>query len=347
LLGGKPVWRWSYEVFNRHAGVDDVLLVGGPGNIADLRSAGRAILGGDDRRASSRLAVDACADSDIVLLHDAARPFVTSGLISRVIRGVEERGAATPAIPVTDTIKEVRDEGIFTLDRSRLFAVQTPQGARRDLLIRAHAIESGAVTDDMSLLEQIGVHPALVDGDPRNIKITSPEDLERAEAHLMGGETRTGLGYDVHAYSSDPSRALFLGGVHFEGHRGLEGHSDADVLLHAVTDSLLGACALGDIGQHFPNSDPRWRGEPSVTFLAYAARLIAERGWRVVNIDATVIAESPKIMSRVLEIRSAIASAIACEVERISVKATTNEKLGTIGRGEGIAAFATATVRST
>jgi 2-C-methyl-D-erythritol 4-phosphate cytidylyltransferase/2-C-methyl-D-erythritol 2,4-cyclodiphosphate synthase len=189
------------------------------------------------------------------------------------------------------------------------------------------------------------VQPVLVPGEPGNFKITTPEDFLRAQGALGMSETRSGFGYDIHPFSEDAERALWLGGVHFPGHPGLEGHSDADVLLHAVTDSLLGAAALGDIGQHFPNTDPQWRGKASSHFLRHAATLLQAEGWSVVNIDATVVAESPKVMKRASEIRMAIADAVGCDAARVSVKATTNERLGSIGRSEGIAAFATATIR--
>jgi 2-C-methyl-D-erythritol 4-phosphate cytidylyltransferase/2-C-methyl-D-erythritol 2,4-cyclodiphosphate synthase len=198
----------------------------------------------------------------------------------------------------------------------------------------------------MALVEALGVHPEIVQGEPNNFKITTPEDLARARAIASPAEVRVGIGYDIHPFSDDPSRKLFLGGVHFPDHRALDGHSDADVVLHAATDALLGAAGLGDIGQHFPNTDPRWRGAPSLTFLHHAGVLLAEAGWRIVNLDLTAIAESPKIMKKAPEIRSAIAQCLGIEDSRVSIKATTNERLGSIGRGEGIAAFATASIAS-
>ncbi len=345
LLLGRPIWRWSFDMLRSHPSVDRVVLVGNYSNIGQLRAVGEAVLGGTTRQQSSKIALEAAGDANILLLHDAARPFASSELTARVIEAAREHGAAAAAVPVTDTIKRLVDGSVTTLDRTELFAMQTPQAASTDLLRRAHAVAATEHTDDMALLEAIGVHPRLVQGEPENFKITNPQDLFRAQALLGGGETRTGLGYDIHPFSKEAGRALFLGGVHFPEHVGLEGHSDADVLLHAVTDALLGAAGLGDIGQHFPNTDPRWRGEPSLTFLLHSARLLSERGWRIVNVDISVVAEAPKIMKRADEIRAAISQALALDAERVSVKATTNERLGAIGREEGIAAFAVATIR--
>ena len=337
---GKPVWRWSYDTYAGHPAIDRVLLVGSEANLAELSAAGEAILGGATRQASARAALDAAGDAEILVLHDGARPFVSPSLIERVVEAARRDGAAAAALPVTDTIKEVGPEGVRTLDRSRLWAMQTPQAAQTALLRKAHLAATGDATDDMALLEAIGVTPTLVPGDPQNMKITVPADL----AHLPG-ETRTGMGYDVHAFSTDPARVLMLGGVAFPGHPALEGHSDADALLHAATDALLGAAALGDIGVHFPPSDEQWRGRASLHFLGHAASLLAAEGWSVVNLDMTVIAESPKVMRRALEIRTTVADALGIEPGRVSLKATTNERMGFVGRGEGIAALALATIR--
>ncbi|MEZ0325174.1 MAG: 2-C-methyl-D-erythritol 4-phosphate cytidylyltransferase [Fimbriimonas sp.] len=345
LLQGRPIWDWSYRTYLRTPGIDRVILVGSKGNFEELSEAGEAILGGSTRQQSSRIALEAADGAEIVLMHDAARPFVTSDLIGRVLDEIWMHGAAAAAVPVTDTIKRVSEEHVETLDRRELWAMQTPQGARTELLREAFQRVKAEKTDEMALLEAIGVNPRLVQGDPNNFKITTPEDLARATAFAGAGEVRTGIGYDIHAFSTEPERMLMLGGVLFEGARGLEGHSDADVLLHAVTDAILGAAALGDIGQHFPNTDAEWRGAPSLKFLEHAARLIRDGGWQVVNVDATLICEQPKVMPRSGEIRQSIASALGLEVERVSIKATTNEGLGSLGRGEGISAFSIATLR--
>lgn len=343
-LGDKPLWRWSYDTFSSHPAIDRVMMVGSESNLSQLREAGESILGGRSRQESSFRATMACNADDILLVHDAARPFVSTDVIDRVLAAVIEHGAAAACQAVTDTIKLVEPRAVVTLDRSKLRAMQTPQGARCDLLRRGHEAADHEFTDEMAMLEAIGIVPALVAGSERNFKITSPEDLVRATIVGTMGENRTGIGYDIHPFSGDPSRTLWLGGVAFPEHPALDGHSDADVLLHAITDALLGAAGLGDIGAHFPNTDPRWAGEPSTTFLAAARDLLSASSWTIVNVDATVIAESPKIMPRVGEIRAVVAGALALSAERVSVKATTNEKLGSLGRGEGISAFAVATI---
>lgn len=350
LLRGKPLWLHSFETFASHPGVDAVGLIGHPGNIEELRSLapGAAFIeiGGATRTESSRRAVEAC-ECDRILIHDAARPMVDAGVISRVLDALLHGATAVaPAIPVTDTIRRVHTGGTETPDRSELFAMQTPQGAVHSVIKKAYSESKGEFTDEMALLECVGIQPTLVAGEPRNFKVTTPDDFARANAIFGMPETRTGLGYDIHAVSTDSARRMMLGGVEFEG-PGLEGHSDADVVLHAVTDALLGAVGLGDIGQHFPNTDARWKGAPSVHFLQHAAGLLAEHGWQVLHVDISVIAEFPKVMARAGEMREIIGSSLGIGAGRISVKATTNERLGAIGRSEGIAAFAIATVRQT
>jgi 2-C-methyl-D-erythritol 4-phosphate cytidylyltransferase/2-C-methyl-D-erythritol 2,4-cyclodiphosphate synthase len=343
-LGAKRVWEWSYQAFATHPAIENVFVVAHESKLEAFRSLGvTTIEGGATRQDSSRNATEFADGADILLIHDAARPFVSHTLIDRVLGGIQEATAAAPALPVSDTVKEMREGRIRTLDRSHLWAMQTPQGAYRDVLLKAHERSTALMTDEMALVEALGVHPMLVQGESNNFKITTPEDLDRARA-LVGRESRTGMGYDVHAFSDNPDRKLMLGGVEFPGHPGLEGHSDADVLLHAVTDALLGAAGLGDIGQHFPNTEARWKGEASGTFLRAASEMLKESGWSVVNVDATMIAESPKVMPRQDSIRARIAELIGVTPDRIGIKATTNERLGSIGRGEGIAAFAVATI---
>ncbi len=337
---GKPIWRWSYDAYASHPSIDRVLLVGNPSNVEELSLFGEAVLGGATRTDSARAALEAAGEASLLVLHDGARPFVTANLISRVVEAAERDGAAAAAIRVTDTIKASHEGRLTTLDRSRLWAMQTPQAVRTSLLRRAYQGAPGEATDDVALLEAIGVYATLVEGDPQNMKITTPDDLLR-----LPSETRTGMGYDVHSFSEDPSRVLMLGGVAFPDHRALEGHSDADALLHAATDALLGAAALGDIGVHFPPSEERWRGMASLHFLGHAATLLREEGWAVVNLDMTVIAESPKVMKRSQDVRETVAGALGIEASRVSLKATTNERMGFVGRGEGIAALAIATIR--
>jgi len=349
LLAGKPVWRWSLDTFLNHPEIDAVILVTSADKIEELvallPARVRVICGGNTRQESSLQAVLAAEGAEIILIHDAARPFVSNRIISDTIKGIQTSGAAAAALPVVDTIKEKSDEGIRTLDRSRLVAMQTPQGARRTLLLQANELSSPGATDEMALLEAIGISPTIVDGEPNNFKITTPEDLIRARSIVGAGETRTGIGYDIHPISPDPSRKLFLGGLHFPDHPALDGHSDADVLLHAACDALLGAASLGDIGQHFKNTDPQWKDCSSLVFVEQVGKLVRHAGWTIINLDMTLISESPKIMKKADEIRSVISIALAIEASRINVKATTNERLGSIGRSEGMAAFAVATVR--
>jgi 2-C-methyl-D-erythritol 4-phosphate cytidylyltransferase / 2-C-methyl-D-erythritol 2,4-cyclodiphosphate synthase len=341
-LRGKPVWRYSFETFLAHPEVDGVGIVGD----IECPDASFVVPGGESRTESSRRGLEAVpSDAEIVLIHDAARPFVPADLISRVIDGVRQAKASTPGIPSADTIKRIHPGGLETLPRDELVATQTPQGALRELLVSLYRVNNQEFTDDMAMLEANGMKPQLVAGDPRNFKITTPEDLARAAALLGPPEIRTGLGYDIHRFSTDPDRELWLGGVKFEKIAGLEGHSDADAVLHAVVDSLLGAASLGDIGALFPNTDPRWKDAPSIQFVRYAAEQLEQRGWDVVNIDICVIAEMPKVMPRAADIRKTISEAIGCDMDRVSIKATTNEELGALGRREGIAAYATATIR--
>lgn len=350
-VGGVPVWRRSFEVFLSHPLVSGVGIVGSPTNIAAMRAGAPEALfviqGGENRQESSLFGVAAVpAQFDIVLIHDAARPFVNHETITSVVRAIETRGAAAAAVSSVDTLRQKHLNGWQLVDRTAVVGMQTPQGALRELLLTAHQTAAQVYTDEMELIAALG-HPfEVVAGDPRAFKITTPEDLERARGMLGGVEIRTGLGYDIHSFSTDPERPMFLGGVRFEG-PGLDGHSDADVIIHAVVDALLGAAALGDIGQHFPNTDPRWKGEPSSTFLHHAASLLKEGGWEVVNVDISVLAEHPKVMPKALEIREELARQIGLTSDRVSLKATTNERLGAIGRGEGIAAFAVATIKRT
>lgn len=344
LIDGLPVWRKSLEAFLTHDQVDAVVLVAPVGRTQEFSSQVppevAVVKGGSSRRESSARGLASVRGDGIVLIHDAARPYVSHELISRVIEAANEFAAVVPGLSVTDTIKQAEQSRWQTLDRSGLMAVQTPQASRANLLRRAHSECADDATDDMSMLEAIGVVPHIVDGDPANRKITYPEDVVPSGI----SETRVGFGYDIHAFSTDPDRPLWLGGIEFDDRPGLDGHSDADVLIHAVVDALLGAAALGDIGQHYPNSDPRWKNAPSGRFLSDARGLLSEAGWHIINVDLCVIAERPKIMARSQEIRARLADLMQVDVEKVSVKATTNERLGALGRGEGIAAMATCSI---
>ncbi len=341
-----PLWASSYSVLSRCPGVEGVGLVVAAGREAEFSALAAGALfvvpGGASRQESVARGLAAVPEGfDAVLIHDAARPFLTPDVVDRVLAGVRRSGAAYPAVPVTDTVRQVGSNGVATLDRSTLLAVQTPQGARLELLREAHELATGESTDDIALIEAIG-HPAeAVEGDPANVKVTDPADLSR----ILGAvETRTGLGYDIHAFSADPDRPMWLGGVEFDDRPGLDGHSDADALLHAVVDALLGAAGLGDIGVHFPNSDERWRGRESGHFVREAGRMVGEAGWEIVHVDASVMAERPRVMGRRHEICERIAGLLGIDPSRVSVKATTNEGLGAIGRGEGVACLAVATL---
>lgn len=343
-LRGRPLWHYAYQTLRQHPLITEVGIVVHPDTLFQVQEqapeASFVVVGGETRTQSARRGL-AETTGELVLIHDAARPFVPSSVVTRVIEATQHHDAVAPAIPVVDTIRQ----GGITLDRSSLVAMQTPQAVRRQLLEKAYDEVEQEFTDEMAMLEAIGVRPHIVPGDPVNFKVTTPDDLLRAAGYLGAPETRTGLGYDIHPFATD-NRPMMLGGVQFEG-PGLDGHSDADVLLHALTDSVLGAVGLGDIGQHFPNSDPRWRGAPSTQFLEHAIGLVREAGWEIINLDATLIAETPRIMVRAEEIRSTLAVVCGLDPSRISIKATTNEKLGALGRSEGIAAFAVATVRQT
>jgi 2-C-methyl-D-erythritol 4-phosphate cytidylyltransferase/2-C-methyl-D-erythritol 2,4-cyclodiphosphate synthase len=284
-----------------------------------------------------------------VLIHDAARPFVTQELISRVLLAVQSTPGAVPAVPVRDTLKQgtSEDGGLIaaTVDRSALWRVQTPQAFRYPEILAAHRRFAGAtLTDDAAVAEQAGLAVTLVPGDEDNFKVTTREDFNRAELLLTANhEIRTGIGFDVHRFGTGDH--VVLCGVAIPHEAGLEGHSDADVGFHALTDALLGAIGAGDIGSHFPPSDPQWRGAPSEIFLRHAGDLVAEAGGKISNVDVTVICERPKIGPHRHAMCERIADILALPAMRVSVKGTTTERLGFTGRGEGIAAQAIATVR--
>jgi len=311
------------------------------------------VFGGATRQASVRAGLEALAARKpaIVLVHDAARPFASTQLIARAIEAAQATGAAVPGLPVADTVKTVDAEErvTHTLDRAALRLIQTPQAFAFAPLMAAHrrAAAQGRddFTDDAALAEWAGMTVAVFPGELGNSKITDPEDFARAEAIAAAacGDVRTGTGIDVHAFG--PGDAVMLGGVRIAHRQALSGHSDADVVLHAATDAILGALADGDIGAHFPPSDPRWRGASSDRFLAFAVERVAARGGLIAHLDITVVCEAPKIGPHRDAMRAAIARIAGLDVARVAVKATTSEKLGFTGRGEGIAAYATATVR--
>jgi 2-C-methyl-D-erythritol 4-phosphate cytidylyltransferase/2-C-methyl-D-erythritol 2,4-cyclodiphosphate synthase len=361
-IGGSPVLRRTALAFVDHPGVSHVQVVIAPDHVTlyDETMAGLSLLppvcGGASRQASVRAGLEALTNLslDLVLIHDAARPFVTSPHISHVIASLDRHAAAIPALPVTDTLKRAKAGLVSaTVDRAGLWAVQTPQGFRYDMIAEAHrrAAESGTTdfTDDAAIAEWAGMDVALMAGDPDNRKITSADDLKqadlrlRAQAALALGDVRVGQGFDVHSFA--PGDRVTLCGIAIPHAKKLSGHSDADAALHALTDAILGTIGAGDIGQHFPPSDPQWRGADSSVFLRKALELLAERGGAVANADLTIVCEAPRIGPHVVAMRQRLSELLAIAIDRVSVKATTSEKMGFTGRGEGLAAFATVTVR--
>jgi 2-C-methyl-D-erythritol 4-phosphate cytidylyltransferase/2-C-methyl-D-erythritol 2,4-cyclodiphosphate synthase len=358
-LGGEPVLRRVLRLFVAHPGIDAVQPVIHPADEADFRAAAAGIdclapvPGGVTRQVSVRAGLEALsrANPSVVLVHDAARPLASPALIDRALAAARESGAAIPVLPVSDTIKRVDAAGrvMETVARETLRAVQTPQAFAFAPLLDAHrrAATDGRndFTDDAALMEWAGISVATFPGEAGNLKLTTVDDFTRAAAidAFALGDVRTGTGFDVHAF--EPGDHIMLGGVKIPHGKGLTGHSDSDVLLHALTDAILGALAEADIGHHFPPSDARWRGAPSDQFLAHAVALVKQRGGRVAHLDATVLCEAPKIAPHRDAIRASIARIAGIKIGQVGVKATTTEGLGFLGRGEGIAAQASATIR--
>ena len=386
-LFGKPIVRWTVEACAAARSVAQLVLVVAPEDVDACRSwisdatekPVQVVAGGDERQVSVQRGLAAVpASVPLVAVHDGVRPLVQPALLDQVVAAAARHGAATAAVPLKDTVKQVRDGWVqITPDRASLRAVQTPQAFRRDLLVEAHTraqADRWLATDDAALVERLGHPVAVVDGAYDNIKITTPEDLLLAETLLRArvrpaagggwspaghvplpaatgassaavGEVpfvRVGIGYDVHRFA--PDRPLVLGGVEIPAAQGLAGHSDADVLLHAIMDALLGAAGLGDIGRHFPDTDPAYKGASSLRLLEEVARRVRAAGWRVNNVDATVVLERPRLAPYVPAMVERIAGALGVPAERINIKATTNEGLGFVGTGEGAVAFATATL---
>ena len=351
-LSGQAILRRSLMAFLEHPEVTAVQAVINPGHHDLYKDAVRGLSlpapvnGGRTRQESVALGLESLAGDPpgCVLIHDAARPLVDPGVVSRVLAALEASPGAVPALAVADTLK--RGDGNFvetTVDRSGLWRAQTPQGFRYDDILAAHRKAAGEeLTDDAAVAERAGLAVAMVEGAEDNFKVTEPEDLKRAEQTLGGGDIRTGFGFDVHRFGDGDH--VTLCGVAIPYGFGLEGHSDADVGLHAVTDALMGAIGAGDIGAHFPPSDPQWKGAPSDVFLRHAGELLAARGGRIGNLDITLICEEPKIGPHREAMTARIADILQISSDRVSVKATTTERLGFTGRGEGIAAQAVATV---
>jgi 2-C-methyl-D-erythritol 4-phosphate cytidylyltransferase/2-C-methyl-D-erythritol 2,4-cyclodiphosphate synthase len=359
LIGGRTVLARAMEPFCSHPEVSLVQPVRNPddadifeGAVAGLTYR-PAVNGGATRQASVRAGLEALASEapDIVLIHDAARAFVSAAVIARAIDAAQATGAAIPVVPVTDTVKLVDAAGHIeaTPDRARLRIAQTPQAFRFAAILDAHrrAAREGRddFTDDAAIAEWAGLTVATFEGDAANMKLTTPEDFAREEARLgaLLGDIRTGTGYDVHALGDGDH--LMLCGVRVPFQRGFIAHSDGDVGLHAIVDAILGALADGDIGSHFPPSDPKWKGAASDQFLKHAVDLVAKRGGCIAHLEVTMICEAPKIGPLRETMRARIAEITGLPLSRVAVKATTSERLGFTGRQEGIAATASATIR--
>jgi len=359
-IAGEPVIRPTLCAFLAHPQIARVQPVIHPDDEVLYRSAAAGLNalapvgGGATRQASVRAGLEAlggAAAPDLVLIHDAARPFLTGDLISRAIVAGQDFDAAVPAIVIADTVKTIDEAAVITetLDRSRLRTVQTPQafafGLIRDAHRRAAAAGLEHFTDDAALAEWAGHRVHVFEGETANVKLTTNDDFARAEVLRLAAlaDVRTGNGFDVHAFADGDH--VMLAGVRIAHTRGLSGHSDADVALHALVDAILGALAEGDIGTHFPPSDPQWRGAPSERFLAFACERVRARSGMLAHLDVTIVCEAPRVSPHRDLMRARIAAIAGIPLGRVAVKATTSEKLGFTGRGEGIVALATATVR--
>ncbi len=349
-LAGRPVLRWAAESLLAHPAVGCVRVVVAKDQKDAARVAleglvvGELIEGGAERADSVRAGL-AAITGDAVLVHDAARPFCPAAVIDRLLASLEFYEGAAPTLPVGDTLARVGETLAESVDRTGLARVQTPQAFRLQALRQAYERWSGpSPTDETTVARAAGMKVAAVAGDPALEKLTHPADFERAEQWLAGTLVpRTGMGFDVHAFHG--AGPIMLGGIEVPHDRGLAGHSDADVALHAITDALLGAAGLGDIGEHFPPSDPRWKGAPSSLFLGHAAGLLRAKGAIIDHVDCTIIAEAPKVGRYREAMRAEIARITGVGVDQVSVKATTTEGLGFTGRREGIAAQAVASIR--
>lgn len=353
-LGSTTILERTLQVFEQCHAVDRVVVVVSADHVALLsgRVAGKVVAvvpGAQDRRGSVAAGIDELPQAKWLVIHDGVRPFVTPALIERVLEAAVRWGAATAGIAVADTLKEVDQNLVVrTLDRAGLFAVQTPQAFSAELLREAHLRVPRTVqaTDDAGLVEALGAPVAVVAGDPANFKITTEADLEMARlrfAERSGPGLRVGTGCDLHRLA--PDRALVLGGVHIPHARGLAGHSDADVLTHAVMDALLGAAGERDIGYHFPPDDPALRGVDSIGLAASVSGTLRAAGWTIVNVDAVVLAEAPMLAPHIEAMRAKLAEALGVGADQIGIKATTAEGMGPVGRGEGIEARAVALLR--
>lgn len=362
-LGDRTVLAHAIAAFEACPGIAAITVVIHPDDrdLYEAAVSGRSrkltppVVGGATRQESVRLGLEAlraASPPGVVLIHDAARPFVARDTVERIVAALKEHTGAIAAVPLPDTLKRQSGHGLIgeTIARDGLWKAQTPQGFRFPEIEAAHASAARAgapaFTDDAAIAEWANFDVALVTDSPRNFKITTAEDMAMAEQLMTSSqpafEPRTGTGFDVHAFC--PGDHVWLGGVRIPHDKGLDGHSDADAPLHALTDALLGAIGDGDIGQHFPPSDPAWKGAPSRLFVEDAAKRVAARGGRIANVDLTILCEEPRIGPHRDAMRGAIAAMLGIDATRVAVKATTTERLGFTGRKEGLAALATATV---
>jgi 2-C-methyl-D-erythritol 4-phosphate cytidylyltransferase/2-C-methyl-D-erythritol 2,4-cyclodiphosphate synthase len=351
ILAGARIIDHTVAAFESHEQVSGIAIVLHPDDMheaADFEMRGiKVTSGGAERSDSVRAGLNALPECDVVLIHDAARPCVSAAVISDVIAALADNSGAAPGLAVTDALWTGSGNTVTgTKDRNELFAAQTPQGFRFDEITAAHKSFTGDAADDVAVARAAGITIAITAGDPDNIKITTPADFTRAARILENNmDIRTGNGFDVHAFGDGDH--VMLCGVKIPHDHGLVGHSDADVGLHTITDAIYGALAAGDIGTHFPPSDPQWKGAESHIFLRHAAQMARDRGFTLTHVDCTLICEHPKVGPHAAIMRAAVAEMIAIDIDRVSVKATTSERLGFTGRGEGIACMATATLVKT
>jgi 2-C-methyl-D-erythritol 4-phosphate cytidylyltransferase/2-C-methyl-D-erythritol 2,4-cyclodiphosphate synthase len=357
-IGDRPILQRSFDTLDAHEGIHEIVIAlpaelaaSPPAFLISSRKPVRIVDGGARRQDSvARAFASTAPNADVVVIHDAARPFASPELFTRVIAAAAKGGAAIAALQAQDTVKQATSAaGISvvakTVPRESIYLAQTPQAFTREVL--AEAIQQSSAlapaTDEAALAEQAGHAVCLVDGEAGNIKITTEHDLRVSEALITTkGTFRIGTGYDLHRL--EPGRKLIIGGVEIPHEMGLIGHSDADVLCHAITDAILGAAAQGDIGKHFPDTDARWQGADSIALLKKAAEIVSAAGFSISNVDAVVIAERPKLLPHIDAMRRKLADAMAIDVSAISVKGKTNEKVGALGRNEAIAVHASALV---
>jgi 2-C-methyl-D-erythritol 4-phosphate cytidylyltransferase/2-C-methyl-D-erythritol 2,4-cyclodiphosphate synthase len=346
-LGGRPVLLWSVDALLRCSEIGPVIVVVPAGHeqhattLLPRNTRLTVVTGGASRTESVRNGLRALGSAapPKVLIHDAARPGLTVSVVRDLLAALEDAGAAAPALPVADALKSASGDGAYsTVSRDGLYQVQTPQAFRTPLIVQAYAAATGDAVDDLALVESHGARIVLTPGQTSLMKVTRAEDMAVVEKLIAAPALRIGSGFDVHAF--EPGDGVILCGVKIPYTKKLEGHSDADAGWHALTDAILGALALGDIGDHFPPSDPQWKGAASVVFLKHAVKLAQDRGYRIVNADITILAERPKVSPHREAMRSATAEALGLPMDAVSIKATTTEKLGFVGREEGIAAQA-------